>query len=120
MDGLQWKTLLKLDDLGKPLFSATSIYFCINPFIIGSDLELSPFFVGAHLRGFPFLPPDSRPLQPQIGPLVLEKKFMTGWAPKTYYINMYILYEYFPNNLNPFNFNYTYRFFGPWDRLVPW
>ena len=26
MDGLEWKTLLKMDDLGVPLFSETSIY----------------------------------------------------------------------------------------------
>ena len=47
--------------------------------------------------------------------LVLEKKIMTGWAPKTHYLNMYILYEYFPNNLNPFNLTIHTVFFGPWD-----
>ena len=26
MDGLEWKTLLNMDDLGVPLFSETSIY----------------------------------------------------------------------------------------------
>ena len=52
--------------------------------------------------------------------LVLEKKIMTGWAPKTHYLNMYILYEYFPNNLNPFNLTIHTVFLVPGTQFLPW
>ena len=44
MDGLKWKTLFKMDDLGVPLFLETPIYIPGNPkgslVLIGKDLLL--------------------------------------------------------------------------------
>ena len=49
MDGLQWKTLLKMDDLGMPLFLETSMMLCSHIILRSQYASSMPILIPMEL-----------------------------------------------------------------------